>query len=145
MDVLLTMAIPTGEAAAQGDLVVGAKWRNPDDDLPKDFEANRAENYAKLRKPLDPKRFTAELMEALDAELSALNDALGGKGLPWLKIEERRSHRPFSVNDHAICRSAGPPRPRPDGRPVPRRGADKGTSISGIRRTAWPSAHVRGR
>ncbi|WP_431914908.1 hypothetical protein [Nonomuraea jabiensis] len=71
--------------------VVGAeKWRNPDDDLPKDFEANRAENYAKLRKPLDPKRFTTEMMEELDAELSALNDALGGKGLPWLKIEERR-------------------------------------------------------
>jgi hypothetical protein len=39
--------------------VVGAeKWRNPDLDLPADFEANRAENYAKLRKPLDPRRIT---------------------------------------------------------------------------------------
>jgi hypothetical protein len=35
--------------------VVGAeKWRNPDLDLPADFESNRADNYAKLRKPLDP-------------------------------------------------------------------------------------------
>ena len=35
--------------------VVGAdKWRNPDEDLPADFEDRRAENYAKLRKPLDP-------------------------------------------------------------------------------------------
>ncbi len=35
--------------------VAGAeKWRNPDLDLPADFEANRAENYAQLRKPLDP-------------------------------------------------------------------------------------------
>jgi len=62
--------------------VAGAeKWRNPDLDLPADFEANRAENYAQLRKPLDPRRFTGELREELDAEMSALNDALGGKGL----------------------------------------------------------------
>lgn len=73
--------------------VVGAdKWRNPDDDLPKDFEANRAENYAKLCKPLDPKRFTAELMEELDAELSALNDAFGGKG-PALAEDRRTTQR----------------------------------------------------
>ncbi|MGV9838044.1 Tn3 family transposase [Nocardia niigatensis] len=72
--------------------VIGAeKWRNPDDDLPKDFEANRAENYAKLRKPLDPKRFTAELAQEMDAELSALNEALDGKGLAWLKIADRRN------------------------------------------------------
>ena len=30
------------------------------------------------------------MREELDAELSALNDALGGKGLPWLKIADRR-------------------------------------------------------
>ena len=67
------------------------KLRNPDLDLPADFEANRAENYARLRKPLDPGRFTGELREELDAEPSALNDALGGKGLAWLKIAERRN------------------------------------------------------
>ena len=39
--------------------VVGAdKWRNPDEDLPADFEERRAENYAKLRKPLDSRAFT---------------------------------------------------------------------------------------
>jgi hypothetical protein len=72
--------------------VVGAdRWRNPDDDLPKDFEANRAENYAKLRKPLDPQEFVDQLRQEMDAELSALNDALDGKGLAWLKIAERRN------------------------------------------------------
>jgi TnpA family transposase len=77
--------------------VAGAeKWRNPDLDLPADFEDRRAENYAQLRKPLDPRRFTGEMREELDAELSALNDALGGKGLAWLKITERR-------NAGAIC------------------------------------------
>ncbi|MEZ0070811.1 hypothetical protein [Planotetraspora sp. GP83] len=80
-----------GEAALQGDLGGGRdRWRNPDDDLPTDFEANRAENYAKLRKPLDPQVFIDQLRSEMDAELSALNDALGGKGLAWLKIAERR-------------------------------------------------------
>ena len=72
--------------------VAGAeKWRNPDLDLPADFEANRADNYARLRKPLDPRRFTGQMREELDAELTALNDALGGKGLPWLRIADRRA------------------------------------------------------
>jgi TnpA family transposase len=71
--------------------VIGAeKWRNPDLDLPADFEANRAENYARLRKPLDPRRFTDDMREELAAELSALNDAMGGNGLAWLKIADRR-------------------------------------------------------
>nr|WP_231618707.1 Tn3 family transposase [Nonomuraea sp. SBT364] len=45
------------------------KWRNPDDDLPQDYEERRVENYAKLRKPLDARRFTGDL--------------------PWLRIVER--------------------------------------------------------
>jgi hypothetical protein len=69
--------------------VVGAyKWRNPDDDLPKDYEAKRAENYAALRKPLDATKFTAELIEEMDYELSALHDAL--PNLDWLQIVERK-------------------------------------------------------
>ncbi|MEV5554772.1 Tn3 family transposase [Nonomuraea wenchangensis] len=63
------------------------KWRNPDLDLPADFEERRAEHYARLRKPLDAKRFTGELLEEMDAELSALHDAL--PSLPWLEIVER--------------------------------------------------------
>jgi TnpA family transposase len=63
------------------------KWRNPDDDLPKDYEERRAENYATLRKPLDATRFTAELIEEMDHELSALHDAL--PNLDWLRIVER--------------------------------------------------------
>ncbi|SFK72056.1 hypothetical protein SAMN05216275_13329 [Streptosporangium canum] len=59
--------------------------------LPKDFEDRRAENYAKLRKPLDPQAFVDQLRGEMDAELSALNDALAGKGLAWLKIAERRN------------------------------------------------------
>ncbi|MCA1679212.1 MAG: Tn3 family transposase, partial [Actinobacteria bacterium] len=35
--------------------VIGAdRWRNPDDDLPVDYEQRRVEHYRSLRKPLDP-------------------------------------------------------------------------------------------
>jgi hypothetical protein len=85
--------------------VAGAeKWRNPDLDLPTDFEANRAENYAQLRKPPDPRRFTGELREELDAETSALNDAPGGKG-PGL-AEDRRAPQRRGDPPHAAGRRA---------------------------------------
>jgi TnpA family transposase len=70
--------------------VVGAdRWRNPDDDLPKDFEEHRAEHYQALRKPIEASAFVTQVRNEMAAELQALNDAL--PGLSWLKIEERRS------------------------------------------------------
>jgi TnpA family transposase len=64
----------------------GHKWRNPDLDLPKDIEEKRVENYAALRKPREATRFTAEVVEEMHAELSALNDTL--PDLDWLRIVE---------------------------------------------------------
>lgn len=70
--------------------VVGAReWRNPDEDLPADFDANRAEHYAALRKPLDAGAFVASVKERLQGELAALNEAL--PSLDWLEIAERRT------------------------------------------------------
>jgi len=70
--------------------VVGAdKWRNPDEDLPQDFEARRAENYRERRKPLDAAVFVDELREQMTAELALLND--GMPKLSWLDIAERKS------------------------------------------------------
>jgi hypothetical protein len=70
--------------------VVGAhEWRNPDEDLPSDFETHRAEHYQRLRKPLDPAAFTAGLREEMRAELNVLNDALPGRD--WLQITDRKS------------------------------------------------------
>lgn len=70
--------------------VVGAhEWRNPDEDLPRDFDAHRVEHYDKLHKPLDPAAFTNELREEMRARLAALNDAL--PGLDWLRITKRKS------------------------------------------------------
>jgi hypothetical protein len=65
--------------------VVGAdRWRNPDDDLPDDFEMRRAEYYEKLNKPRDAKLFTAQLKAEMRAELGALDTKL--PKLPWVTI-----------------------------------------------------------
>jgi len=63
------------------------RWRNPDQDLPQDFEARRAEHYQALRKPLDPSRFIDELQAEHRHELALLNDAL--PGLAWLDVADR--------------------------------------------------------
>lgn len=68
--------------------VVGAgRWRNPDEDLPADFETRRVEHYTELRKPLDPARFVAELRDELTCALAGLDTAL--PGLEWVDIRER--------------------------------------------------------
>jgi len=70
--------------------VVGAdKWRNPDDDLPQDFEAKREENYAELKLPLAATEFTRGLKEEMRRELTALDTAL--PDLDWLQISDRKS------------------------------------------------------
>ncbi len=78
--------------------VVGAnRWRDPEGDLPSDFEANRDVHYASLRRPIDPGAFIADLQGRLTAALSALdraiaNDTTGGvritsrRGEPWIVV-----------------------------------------------------------
>ena len=84
--------------------VVGAsRWRNPDEDLPADFEATREDSYRELRKPLDPAVFIDELRDQLDAELTLLNDTL--PELSWLEISDRASG--------AIRLTAAPAQPEP--------------------------------
>jgi Domain of unknown function (DUF4158) len=71
----------------KGVWVVGAReFRNPDEDLPADFETHRTSHYQALRKPLDPGLFIDGVQQELRAELSALQDALP---LPWLEIAAR--------------------------------------------------------
>ena len=78
--------------------VAGAdKWRNPDEDLPADFEERRAENYAKLRKPLDPKAFTARMRAEMAEALADLNNHL--PELDWVDIRERPKAGPIILTD----------------------------------------------
>ncbi|MFE2425752.1 Tn3 family transposase [Streptomyces sp. NPDC059373] len=70
--------------------VVGSgRWRNPDEDLPKDFAARRTEHYGELRKPLNPRDFVDQLREEMTAELTALNNSIGE--LDWVEIKERKA------------------------------------------------------
>ena len=63
------------------------RWRDPDEDLPKDFESRRAGHYASLRKPLDPAEFSGALREEMTVALAVLNDAL--PDLDWVGIAGR--------------------------------------------------------
>ncbi|MGH3518504.1 MAG: Tn3 family transposase [Haloechinothrix sp.] len=70
--------------------VVGAdSWRNPDEDLPADFEERRADNYRELRKPLDPTVFIDDLRAEMAAALGELDAAI--PTLDWLDITDRAS------------------------------------------------------
>jgi TnpA family transposase len=78
--------------------VAGAnRWRNPEDDLPADFEDNRDVHYDALSKPRDAGVFVADLKERLVAALGQLDSALrdgttGGvrittrRGEPWITV-----------------------------------------------------------
>jgi TnpA family transposase len=73
------------------------RWRDPDRDLPADFEASRESHYAALRRPLDPEEFVSDLRGRLAGALAALDDALGSgtsggvavttrRGEPWISV-----------------------------------------------------------
>jgi hypothetical protein len=57
--------------------VIGAnRYRNPDDDLPIDFEERREENYKALKQPLDAEAFIATLKQAMKEGLEKLDTGL---------------------------------------------------------------------
>ena len=75
--------------------VVGAnRYRNPDEDLPADFEANRDEYYKALNLPLDADRFITELQDEMREALGTLDGGLkknpdvriGPKGGGWITL-----------------------------------------------------------
>jgi hypothetical protein len=75
--------------------VVGAnRYRNPDEDLPADFEANRDEYYKALDLPLDADRFISQVQDEMRQALGTLNGGLkknsdvriGSKGSGWITL-----------------------------------------------------------
>src|SRR5260370_8065860 len=64
------------------------RYRNPEDDLLKDFGAGRVDYYQELGKPLDPAVFSGMLRAEMTAALEDLNDAL--PRLDWAEVGERR-------------------------------------------------------
>jgi hypothetical protein len=83
--------------------VVGAdRWRNPDEDLPADFEARRAEHYRELRKPLDAEAFTGPLREEMRAELATLETALPAAAGGDLLRGDAKDKKESQVRQRAI-------------------------------------------
>jgi TnpA family transposase len=57
--------------------IAGAnKYRNPDEDLPADYEERREEHYLALNQPQDARQFTAKLQQAMKENLSLLNSGM---------------------------------------------------------------------
>lgn len=79
------------------------RWRNPEQDLPADFDTRRTHYYAALSKPLDPNAFIGPLRQEMTTELEALQEAL--PSLDWLTINARRGGQ--------ITLSPLPPDPEP--------------------------------
>ena len=64
------------------------RWRNPDEDLPQDFEQRRTEHYAALSKPLDPSRVHRG-GPLRDASRAAGASPGAAASLPFLEIADR--------------------------------------------------------
>ncbi|TGV18160.1 Tn3 family transposase, partial [Mesorhizobium sp. M4B.F.Ca.ET.143.01.1.1] len=78
--------------------VVGAdRYRNPDDDLPKDFESRRAAYYNALNLTSDARAFTRKIQAELERELRLLNAELprNDKARILWRGENRISITPF--------------------------------------------------
>jgi hypothetical protein len=72
--------------------VAGAnRWRNPEDDLPVDFDTAREVHYAALRQPLDAGTFTDGLREWMIAALHRLQAALVADTAGGVRVVTRHS------------------------------------------------------
>ncbi|MET8537973.1 Tn3 family transposase [Streptomyces sp. NPDC005065] len=67
----------------------GLRWRNPENDLPGDFEATRTVHYAAIRQPMDPKAFIADLKKRMTSGLDRLSAALADGSAGGVKVTTR--------------------------------------------------------
>ena len=72
------------------------RWRDPDEDLPADFDTNRDVHYAAIRQPRDAGVFIADLQARLHAGLDRLDQAVGTNTAGGVRITTRRG-RPWIV------------------------------------------------
>ncbi|MER5321697.1 DUF4158 domain-containing protein [Streptosporangium roseum] len=72
-------------------------WRNPDHDLPVDFEDNRDVHYEALSKPRDPADFIADLKKRHVAALDRLNKGMKKNTTGGVKITKKKGEAWISV------------------------------------------------
>ncbi|MET7738552.1 hypothetical protein ABZT02_46040 [Streptomyces sp. NPDC005402] len=67
----------------------GLRWRNPEDDLPGDFEATRTVHYAAIHQPMDPQAFITDLKRRMTDGLDRLSAALADGSAGGVKVTTR--------------------------------------------------------
>ena len=77
--------------AVPGQMVGANRWRNPEDDLPADFEVRRAERYAMLRLPQDVDAFIARVQTGMTEALAMFHSGLATN--PFVRILKRGGGR----------------------------------------------------
>jgi len=95
----LCVLVALREAIRRREIYIegGLRWRNPEDDLPGDFDATRTVHYSAIRQPQDPAEFITGLKQRMTDGLDRLSAALadgsaGGvkvttrKGEPWITV-----------------------------------------------------------
>ena len=86
-------------------VVDSRRYRNPEEDLPQDFEERKTAYFEDLGIPMDAKVFTATLQEELTQHLKALNKGISAN--PKVKIVQ-------SKNDHKISVTPFEPQAEPE-------------------------------
>lgn len=81
------------------------RYRNPDEDLPKDFAVNRDAYYAGLNLPEDAQEFSRSVREQLEQELLLLNATLPTNDAVRLRWS----------GENRICITPFAPAPEPKG------------------------------
>jgi hypothetical protein len=67
-----------------------SRWRNPEADLPRDFDLHRDVHYAAIRQPTDPTAFVQGQQRRLDAALGRLAEAIRTDTAGGVRIGSRR-------------------------------------------------------
>ena len=73
------------------------RWRDPDEDLPGDFDTTREVHYAAIRQPTDPTAFITGLRERMTTALAGLDAALVNGTAGGVKITTRRGEPWISI------------------------------------------------
>ncbi|MEV6860386.1 Tn3 family transposase [Streptosporangium subroseum] len=80
--------------------VTGARrWRNPEEDLPTDFEENRDVHYEKLRQPLDSAEFIAALKELVRASMAECAEAISKGKSGGTRVKKHRGEPRWHIPD----------------------------------------------
>ncbi|MEV5827983.1 hypothetical protein AB0L25_20695 [Spirillospora sp. NPDC052242] len=77
-------------------------WRNPEEDLPADFEGDRDVHYENLRQPLDPAEFITRLQEAMRTSMDQAAAAIGRNRSGGTKVKTHRGEPRWHVPDLGI-------------------------------------------